>query len=907
MDVLAALPGNRVVVLPDAPLYTVAAFSHDLLSATGLVQEDIIGKSFLELLCLSDSAPAYSERKAVATSFALASEQGHTQHTAGFSLTFCKQKGQPSFLFTSISVLPVYSTPGHLLYLAVTVVPTNQTYEKASTSGVADNHLQHEELNFLMNLMPQLVWHTLPDGRADFFNQTFLDYSGLTMDALRGDGWTKLLHPDDIAATNTVWKQALQSGAYYEVEHRLRGNDGRYRWFLTRGKALKDEEGNVLKWYGTTTDIQQRKEQEELLEKKVQERTEELEREKAFADSVLDASINGLMVLDTVTDKEGKVVDFIITKINKRLTDIIGMDASVVGKSYLSLFTSSSHNGIFDMYKKVFEEGRPLRTEIYSTNFNLNSWFEISAAKKGDKGIIATMVNITLQREAAKHLEAQKSLLDSILKYSPAGITVYRAIRDDKGQVQDFQAILANDAAERFTGIPARERFGKTVLELTPALRDSQLYRMAVEVIEKATTFQTEYHNHTIDRWLELTVVKMDAEHLINVFRDITSIKQSQLELAHSAERFRAVFEAAQSGMFTFAPVRDDLGAIIDFRFVVTNPSFAAYVGQTPAVLNGALGSTWFPGYLTNGVFDMYKQTYLTGETLRTDIHYNVDQHDIYLDLQSTKVGDEVLVTFNDYTPLKRMQQQLERTIEDLKHSNVNLEEFAYAASHDLKEPIRKIHVFSDLLKNELKGQLSQSQVQLFERLERAARRMGGLVDDLLAYSQVTKGAVVMEDIDLNEKVKQVMEDLELEIKERKARIHVTKLPAIKGNKRQFQQLFQNLLTNAIKYAKPGTPPEVEISCMQVNGRDVNYQLHVADRNKTFYHITVKDKGVGFDQKDAESIFQVFTRLHSIPEFRGTGVGLSIAKKVVENHQGYIWAESTPGEGATFNVLLPTD
>ena len=147
---------------------------------------------------------------------------------------------------------------------------------------------------------------------------------------------------------------------------------------------------------------------------------------------------------------------------------------------------------------------------------------------------------------------------------------------------------------------------------------------------------------------------------------------------------------------------------VVDFRFVITNPSFAGYVGQTPDVLAVELGSTWFPGYLTNGVFDMYKKTYLTGESLRQDVHYHVDQHDLYLDLMSTKVQDEVLVTFTDYTHIKKAQLQLEKLVEELRQSNIRLEEFANAASHDLKEPIRKMHVFTDRLKANLEDRMNE-------------------------------------------------------------------------------------------------------------------------------------------------------------------------------------------------------
>lgn len=151
------------------------------------------------------------------------------------------------------------------------------------------------------------------------------------------------------------------------------------------------------------------------------------------------------------------------------------------------------------------------------------------------------------------------------------------------------------------------------------------------------------------------------------------------------------------------------------------------------------------------------------------------------------------------------------------------------------------------------------------------------------------------------------LEDLELDISEKGVKIIVEKLPKVRGNGRQFQQFFQNLLSNAIKYIKPDVAPEIQISSYEVTGREVWATLPPEEVDRKYYLIQLKDNGIGFEQEYAEDIFKVFTRLHNASDYPGTGVGLSIVKKVVENHNGYIWAESKPGEGASFKVLLPID
>lgn len=248
-----------------------------------------------------------------------------------------------------------------------------------------------------------------------------------------------------------------------------------------------------------------------------------------------------------------------------------------------------------------------------------------------------------------------------------------------------------------------------------------------------------------------------------------------------------------------------------------------------------------------------------------------------------------------------------ERTIE-LERSNRSLEEFAYAASHDLKAPIRKISTFSERLKDRLKEKLDDKNVQFYlERIDYTSRRMNTLIDDLLSYSSIRRGADITERVDLNESLRMVLDDLELEIQDKGGKITFDPLPTIKGYRRQLQQAFQNILSNAMKYSKPGVPPEVYINASLIRSKDLLFSFPGSDANKQYCLIKVVDNGIGFEQHDAERIFHVFTRLHADAEYSGTGVGLSIVQKVAENHSGYVWAESKPGQGATFNLLLPIE
>lgn len=279
------------------------------------------------------------------------------------------------------------------------------------------------------------------------------------------------------------------------------------------------------------------------------------------------------------------------------------------------------------------------------------------------------------------------------------------------------------------------------------------------------------------------------------------------------------------------------------------------------------------------------------------------------IDIHDRKLGEQALQRSEEELEKKVEERttELAHANEELRRSNQNLEEFAYAASHDLKEPIRKIHFYSDRIKKRLGNKLEDEDRRYFERMELGTKRMATLIDDLLMYSHVSRGSNSEDMVDLNQTLSFVLDDLELQIEENGARIDIHHLPTIKGQARQFQQLFENLIGNALKYSKPDQVPEVKITTRIVNGAGTDLAFNVEKANRQYHLIQVQDNGIGFNPEDAERIFNVFTRLHGNAEYKGTGVGLSIARKVVENHGGYIRAESIPGKGATFQILLPAD
>ena len=621
-----------------------------------------------------------------------------------------------------------------------------------------------------------------------------------------------------------------------------------------------------------------------------------------------------------IWSKDGhRIVDFEYTYSNDEGLKYLNLTREQMNGLVISnspTLTPELRKKIFDEMIGVYESGEKSETTVF--NPALNKYARVLRTRLRD-GILSVIQDITKENliirqlehqtyqleEQTRQLQEQKTLLDNIMKNSSNGISVSKVFRDENGNVFDALTIMANDAAVKYTGLPRDVYLSKRATEIEPAIMTSPYYRACIHTLETGDHFMMQYHMESTGRWLELTVSKLDYNHLIQVFSDVTTIKEVQLQLEKAAATLKTVFDSTQTGMFTFAPEYNAQGTIVDFRFQMVNSAVSNYIGMTPEGLVGELGSKWFPGYLTNGLFNMYKQSFETGERRRKEIHYVTDEHDDYLDLQSVKIDDHLLITFTDHTTLRKSQLELEQTVQALEQSNTNLEDFAHAASHDMKEPLRKILTFTDRLKQTLKTKVNDNETLLFERIETSAARMQLLVDDLLEFSHVSEQPREMESVDLNEKIERVLSDLEFQIEEKGAGVITHPMPTLQGNRRQLQQLFQNLIGNALKYSRPGVPPLITINCRKVKGKDVPMRFRPELGDKSYYLIEVSDNGIGFEEQYAEQIFKMFQRLHGRSEYSGTGVGLSIARKVVQNHNGFIWAEGKVHEGATFKILFP--
>jgi len=249
--------------------------------------------------------------------------------------------------------------------------------------------------------------------------------------------------------------------------------------------------------------------------------------------------------------------------------------------------------------------------------------------------------------------------------------------------------------------------------------------------------------------------------------------------------------------------------------------------------------------------------------------------------------------------------KELREVNANLERSNKELEQFAYVTSHDLQEPLRKIQTFANMLSENHSTGLTERAKSFLDKMQSASQRMSKLINDLLNFSRLRQSGESFAPVDLNEILDDVRNDFELVIKQKDATIKSHHLPVIEANSLQMNQLFYNLISNALKFTKPSQPIVIEITCKKTEPGQWNGFTGI-DRNKEYYELVFSDNGIGFAEEYVHKIFEIFQRLNGRSEYEGTGIGLALVKKILENHKGSVYAVSEEGKGSSFHILLPT-
>jgi signal transduction histidine kinase len=314
-----------------------------------------------------------------------------------------------------------------------------------------------------------------------------------------------------------------------------------------------------------------------------------------------------------------------------------------------------------------------------------------------------------------------------------------------------------------------------------------------------------------------------------------------------------------------------------------------------------------YEGYKAGAVDYIYKP--IKPQLLKTKVAIFID---LYRKTQALVKQEATLRTINkslenevkerkhSEQKIKKLNQQLLENIHTLENANAELARFAYVASHDLQEPLRKIQTYGDLLKTKYQGTIEGEGQFYIDRMQKGSQRLQRLIRDILTYSRLTDNNSFFVKSNLNAIIHEIIADLEVAINERKAKIIVEDLPELYVNPGQISQLFQNLISNALKFSRKNITPEIYIT-----SEISNKAGELPANGKQYCNISISDNGIGFEEVYMEQIFTLFKRLNDSSEYEGTGIGLAICKKIVEQHKGFINAKSSLNKGSTFIISLP--
>ena len=549
--------------------------------------------------------------------------------------------------------------------------------------------------------------------------------------------------------------------------------------------------------------------------------------------------------------------------------------------------------------RSVLESGSGARRLVQLQTRNGTYVYDVTAepvrSLDGEiSGLTVAAFDLTESRRLHEHMEYQAQLLEN----------VYDAI-----VATDLELRITswNKAAEMLYGWKEEEVIGKLGREVMRTEMTSTQRTQAVEEIHGAKAFKLEIQQYTRDgRRITVegsTSAIFDSQGrvigYVSVNRDISDRKQAEQALAEanavlreSEQHLREVL----NGLFTFVGLLTPDGIMVE-----SNRAPLEAAGITLEEVKGKpfdQAYWWSYSAEVQAVIRSAMERAAQGESSRFDVYAQMkDGYLMPIDFMISPMLDEqgrvkyLIPSAVDISERKHAEEAIQRYMRQLERSNQELEQFAFVASHDLREPLRKIEAFGKQLQERIGPVMGETERDYLERMMNAARRMSSMIEDLLALAGVTTGAKPYVDVDLSQVIKTVLDDLEIQMRQTGGKVILDELPTVEADPLQMHQLFQNMISNALKFSRPEVPPLVHITCKYLPGNEVE--------------INISDNGIGFEKESLERILQPFQRLHPKNEYQGSGIGLTICQKILERHGGVITASSTPGQGATFRIILP--
>ncbi len=699
------------------------------------------------------------------------------------------------------------------------------------------------------------------------------------------------IHPADISIRNDAYKKAITTGKLkYEV--RLLFPDNTIRWIRINGATVSDENNQPQMLIGTVLDVTE----EKLSLQKLQESEERFR----------------TLITETPEVGAGLYIgrELRIQYVNDVMLKFWGRDNSVVGRTLREALPELDGQGFLEQLDAVFTTGVPFTGREAKALLERNGKLEVSyynytyKALRNHEGEIYAIhhmcVDVTKQVKTKLRLMEREENIRNLFEQTPVGIAMF------KGELLVVK--MVNDAMLSYWGRTREEVMNKPIFDALPEVAEqgiktiaTQVYQTGVPYTSPETPITLTRHGkvHTIIVQFGFQVLrnlKGQIAGLLAIANEVTDVVTARQKIEKNEMRLKfladsmpqVVWIAEADGRVTyynkrvleFAGVKqNEQGEWIWQGFVHRDDLNATRKAWTNAVKNRTPYQIEHRILMRNGSYRWHLSrayAYETDEGVKwfgtaTDVH---DQKTLEMNLES-------LVK--------------ERTLE-LQRSNDDLQQFAHVASHDLKEPVRKIKIFSYKLLEEYRNVIGERGNHFISKIISASDRMFAMIQGVLEYASMSGTSNKFETIDLNRVIQNIQTDLEILIQEKNATIVFSGLPAIEGMTDLIHQLFYNLINNSLKFSRPDAPSRIEIACHETTIEE-----------KPYYEISLTDNGIGFEQEFSERIFATFFRLNPKDQYEGSGLGLALCKKIVERHGGFINARSEKGKGARFYVYLPNN
>ncbi|WP_339102731.1 PAS domain S-box protein [Haloterrigena salinisoli] len=732
---------------------------------------------------------------------------------------------------------------------------------------------RERQLSTLMDNVPGMVYRceNEPGWPMEFVSDACEEVTGYDPGALeRGElSWGEdiMLDADRQGLWETVQQAAGESETFSET-YRIETADGERRWVRDYGRGVVDDGDLVIE--GIIADVTERKERER-----------ELEQYRRIVETIDE----GVYVLDG---------DNRFITVNEAFASMLGTDRESLIGAHASVAFGEEQVAKGDDLQREMLAGETDVAELEEQLLTDDEPIPVVSrfrplAIGDDVGRVGVARDVTEREERKRELERYAEQLETLFDVLPVGVVVAEA---------DGEIVEANDVAHEIWGgdvfdagsVDEYERYPVRWADSGEPVEPEEMTLARVTAGEEVTEPDV-VEIEAVDgerRIVELEGMPIrdengDVSRGVVTVSDVTERREAQRRLAESERLYRTLAERFPNGTV----------GVYDHELRYTLAAGEKVGGPAPsaAEVEGTRMPDLYPDDAVDDLEPLFRAAVEDGETgsTRTEV---VGRHWKVWATPLRDADGEIFAGLSyaqDITERIERERRLEELVDRLEESNERLQQFAYAASHDLQEPLRMVSSYLQLLESRYADELDDDAAEFIDYAVDGAERMKAMIDGLLEYSRVDTRGDPLEPIELDDVLEDVLADLQLTIEEHDAEIRTEPLPRVEGDADQLRQVFQNLLDNAIEYSGD-EPPRIEIT---------------AERRGERWTVSVADEGIGLEADDQERIFDVFQRLHSREEHAGTGIGLALCERIVERHGGEIWVESEPGEGSTFAFTLP--